>query len=279
MKPLQFLENGIAVIPVRFASKKPLIRWQRYQNRLPTERDFRRWFRPERPPCNAAVVCGWQGLTVLDFDEAESYLAWQAWAITQGDPARAVALGTYRVQSNRGLHVYLFIEDAPRCGRFTWGEFKGRGGLCLIPPSVHPSGHCYRALDESAPILRVSALEQVIPDPPVISTPLTEESAVLIFPTSGLWPLGLIGEIKARVSLLEFLPGARPHGSGTRWYHLRCPFHDDREPSFWVDTERGVCNCYAGCFDRPQDVIGLYARLHGLTNREAIKTLARRVGG
>ena len=43
----------------------------------------------------------------------------------------------------------------------------------------------------------------------------------------------------------------------------------------WVDTARGICGCYAGCTPKPFDVIDLYARLHGLDNRDAIKQLAR----
>lgn len=66
--------------------------------------------------------------------------------------------------------------------------------------------------------------------------------------------------------------------TGAGWYLARCPFHDDRHPSFWLNTERQIGGCFAGCTPKPVDAINLFAMLHGLDNSTAIAVLARRLG-
>ncbi len=271
-----FLRSGIAVIPVLPGTKKPFVRWRRYEMQLPTEHDLARWFAPGRA-MNAAVVCGWQGLTVLDFDAPPRYVSWLAWTATAGETARRVAVETYRVKTSRGMHVYLFVDETPRCGHFKWGDIKGRGGYVLIPPSVHPSGAVYQAVDDAAPILRVHSLAEVVPDapepPPPPPLPLTA-----VAPMSSLWPMTRAEEVRAAIPIISYFPGAKATGSNGRWMMARCPWHDDRHESLWIDSERGICKCYAGCTPKPLDVIGVYARLQGISYRQALRELHRRIG-
>ena len=274
MEPTEFLRKGIAVIPVLFASKKPLVTWRRYQHTLPTESQVRLWFHPGRK-VNAAVICGWEGLTVLDFDTHPDYVAWLAWAVAEGGEARRAAVETYRVRTSRGMHLYLFIDETPRTGHFQWGDIKGAGGYVLIPPSVHPSGTIYQCVDPTASILRVQSLGQVIPDPPDPPAP-NPPPVTRVYAASSLWPKTIVDEIKDRMSILDLLPGAKPSG-GQRWYMVRCPLHDDKEPSMRVDLEKGLCYCFTGCTPKPLDVIALYGRLHGLDNKQAVKELAKQL--
>ncbi len=267
---------GIAVIPVLPRTKLPdVASWRRYQTELPTPSELARWFRPGRVT-NAAVICGWRGLTVVDFDAMDDYLAWQAWAIATGGTARDVGLRTYRVRTSRGMHVYLFVDERPRCGHFAGGDIKGVGGYVLIPPSVHPSGAVYTAVDDTAPILSVDSLAQVLPDPPPPPAP-QPLPLVHVANASALWPQPLVEEVKAATPILSLLPGAKQTDGSGRWWIVRCPLHDDHSPSMWVDAERGLCGCYAGCNDRPMDAVDLYARLHHLDNRDAIRELAKRL--
>lgn len=274
MQPLDFLKSGIAVIPVLPFSKKPSVRWLKYQHRLPTHTEQSIWFRPGRQ-INYAVICGWRGLVVLDFDAIRGFLTWQSWAIAEGGAARRVALETYRVRTSRGMHVYLFVDDMPRCGKFQWGDIKGRGGYVLIPPSVHPSGAIYMAVDEAAPVLRVQELGEVIPDPPPVPA-VWIPTPTRVYATSSLWPATILEQIKERISVLEYFPDAR-HTGQNRWYVAQCPFHQDRNPSLWIDTVKGLVGCYAGCTSRPLDVVGLHARLHGMDDRAAIRELGARL--
>ncbi len=56
----------------------------------------------------------------------------------------------------------------------------------------------------------------------------------------------------------------------------RCPFHDDRTPSFSVSPEKQLFHCF-GC-KASGDVFGFVMRKEGLDFLEAVETLARRAG-
>ncbi len=271
MMPLDLLSMGVSVIPVGYRTKKPEVRWRTYQDRLPTEQEISVWFRPGRQ-VNYAAVCGWNGLTVLDFDDTTKYTDWLMWCIGEQGAAGRVAMRTYRVLTRRGVHVYMFVKDAPRCGHFAGGDIKGRGGYVLIPPSVHPSGAIYAAWDHMAPIMTVKTLADVLPDPPPepVPAPLL---LTTVYRASSLWPESTVERIHHGVDILGLLPPATK--TGPHWYMVCCPFHEDHHASMCVDTQRGICGCYAGCTPKPFDVIDLYARLHGMDNRAAIKELVR----
>ena len=276
MQPADLTALGIAIIPLAPRSKSPLVRWRDYQSRLPTDTELQRWFYPNNSR-NVAAVCGWRGLTVLDFDDPRQYGAWIAWCAITGGVARRVASATYRVRTARGMHVYLLVADAPRCGKTSdpiAADIKGIGGYVLIPPSVHPSGARYEAVDNSAPIIEIDALDEVLPNAPAKARP-RPVATVQVAATSSLWPLTLIESIKAAIPILSLLPDAEQ--TGNHWYRCRCPLHDDHDPSMWIDTGRGICGCYAGCTPKPLDVIDLYARMNGLTTKDAIHELRDRV--
>ena len=65
---LQYLVRGWSVVPAGERQKRPIIRWQRYQEALPTEQDVRGWF-TRWPMANLSVVTGAvSGIVVLDVD-------------------------------------------------------------------------------------------------------------------------------------------------------------------------------------------------------------------
>lgn len=281
-----WLSLGIATIPIRHRDKRPALpAWRKYQTTLPTDGELRAWFNGRLR--NLGVVAGWAGLTVLDFDSPALYHLWYTWATLQGGVAATVAECTYRVLTARGVHVYVGVDDRPRCTRHDvlQVDVKGRGGYVLAPPSMHPSGAQYTCLDAAAPIVRVGTLAEVLPLPTPTSPPriLSEKTTEITesyrcdpweaaaAPVFGNGSGDLVGEIKSAISILELLPAVGGRG---RWRMARCPFHDDGNPSMWIDTERGLCGCYAGCTPKPLDVINLHARLHNLENGEAVRGLA-----
>lgn len=285
MQVMELAARGVAVIPCWPRTKRPRVRWQRYQQQLPTPGELARWFRPGRLPAhtNAAAVCGWQGLTVLDFDTLGGYAAWLAHACQRGGIAGDVAALTYRVLTARGVHVYVCCDAPAATGKLLIdgqhvGEVKATGYV-LIPPSIHPSGAAYTAVDEGAPILRVPSLADVVPDAPARPQPKPAAPPLrYVAQTSALWPESEIDAIKRLVSIVELFPEAKPSGGNGRWYVTRCPWHDDESPSLRLDTQAGLAMCFAGCFDKPLDVIDAYARQHALTRRQAIRALAQRAG-
>ncbi len=132
---LEYLGRRMSVIPIG-ERKKPTIRtWKPYQTALPSEDLVREWFSSTRPN-GMAVICGSVSgnLCVRDFDVRESHERW-----ARDHPVLAATLPT--VQTARGRHVY-FRNGLDCIVRQPDGELRG-AGYCLLPPSVHPSGHIY----------------------------------------------------------------------------------------------------------------------------------------
>lgn len=94
----------------------------------------------------------------------------------------------------------------------------------------------------------------------------------------------IIRQIKERHPIQRFVA---PHTRGLKnsdggkgeWFIGYCPFHTHgyKRPNFWVNIKTQTCNCFIpGCkAETPMDVINFYARLHNLTNLDAIGELYR----
>lgn len=269
----KWIKQGIAVIPIRYKDKRPLIPWKEYQHTLPTEPELIRWF--SGPPVNIAVVCGWRGLAVLDFDTTDAYDLWTAWAEMNWD----LWADTYTVETARGIHVYAFLDEPTHNRPLGFMDIKSQGGYVLAPPSLHPSGWYYT--DNGMPILRAKNIAEimpaewlVVPEPPQPIEP--EPVSIWDRANAAQAPVGCtIEEIKRAIPIESLFSES---WASTNGYKLvRCPLHNDHNPSMWVDTRRQICGCYAGCTPKPLDVINLYARMKNITNDEAIRELAKRV--
>jgi DNA primase len=86
-----------------------------------------------------------------------------------------------------------------------------------------------------------------------------------------------INAVRERVSIEEIIGSQialRPSGAG-RLKGL-CPFHDEKTPSFNVNSANGYFHCF-GCGESG-DAIGFVQKIEGLSFREAIERLARQLG-
>lgn len=273
---MYFLSLGIATIPIFYKSKVPALKtWIEFQTKLPTEVELNNWFSHKFR--NLAVITGWQNLVVLDFDNFDTYFEWYNWAI-EGQASMVAQYGLMAV-TRRGIHVYVKAPNA-KTMKLKGLDIKAQGGYVLAPPSLHPSGLKYTWINEGAPILEVSSIEAILPTE-WISNHYTEQPSVKAieldpFQSTSRTPisLGSIGRIKEHISILSLLPNAKPTRQG--WYVCLCPFHQDVNPSFWIDTNKQLCGCYS-CGFKPMDVINLASRLFQVDNREAIFLLAERI--
>lgn len=148
---LGYLARGWSIVPVAARGKRPIVRWQTFGERNPTEAEVRDWF--ERwPTANVAVVTGLiSGVVVLDVDPShggEESLA--RLALRDAGLPRTVEATT----GGGGRHVYFKhpgFEVRNRTGFFPGLDLRGDGGVIIVPPSIHPSGRPYRWLKECAP--------------------------------------------------------------------------------------------------------------------------------
>src|SRR3982751_7132986 len=90
-------------------------------------------------------------------------------------------------------------------------------------------------------------------------------------------PEDVIARVRESTDLVELVrehvPALKKAG---RNFQARCPFHQERTPSFSVNREMGVFKCF-GC-GVGGDAFKFVMLTEGLTYPEAIKKLATRVG-
>jgi hypothetical protein len=285
---LKFLSCGIAVIPIRYKDKRPEVKeWGNFQNSLPSEEQVKTWFAGRLH--NIGIITGYSGLTVIDFDTIEEYNKWLLWANMKGGITSWVAQTAFKVKTNRGVHVYIRLPQSERSRKTTTAiDIKGFGGYVLGPLSIHPTGAIYTAINESWSFPTVSTLSDVLPVDLLVNTEPVPWVVPPIVKSEDPWVVaenvlnigvGAVDKVRSTFKILDFFPGAVRSGGGGRWYVDWCPFHPDsmhgNSRSFWIDNQRGICNCYSCNFDRPMDVINFYARLHGLSNLEALEVLAK----
>lgn len=304
---LWWKRRGIATIPIKYSSKQPLVKWLQYTERLPEDSELQRWFGGE--PMNIGVVAGWENLVIIDFDEMEVFRKWQKWAYKFSPVSRLIMERTRMHTTSRGVHVFVRCCDAENLNpaenfKLPKIDILARNKYALLPPSKHPSGAFYEVWHGGAP-WTIDSLYDVLPKQildlayaqkapkSTVSGASAQQGNNSIppvqmpqnFDPDAMWDVmgadpqnqHTVERIKQQFHVEDFFPGAIESGGNGRWKLAVCPFHNDHNPSFWIDTKQQICGCHSGCTPLPLDVIGLYARLHGVDNHTAIRELAARL--
>jgi DNA primase len=82
--------------------------------------------------------------------------------------------------------------------------------------------------------------------------------------------------IKDRVSVVQLIQEYVPlKKSGANWKG-RCPFHNEKSPSFMVHEEKQMWHCF-GC-SKGGDIFAFIQEIEGVEFPEALKILATRAG-
>jgi hypothetical protein len=245
-----WFDRGFFLLPVQPNSKRLINRFGPHQRVITTLEESQKWF--GGTSVNMAV-CGTQTSLILDFDDPGLYRSW-----SQQFPNESK---TYTEQTPRGgYHVFghCYAGDLQGLELVPGVELKQ---VCLVAPSVIGDRSYTRGGGEIMDLDAKRCLS------PLSKTPIVQPSRIAKQPVTG----SLLVKIKATISCLE-LVGAKVT-SGKRFISLPCPFHEDHEPSFWIDQERNLWGCHS-CGVRG-DVINLFARLKGLTVQESIRELEK----
>ena len=140
---LAYLARGWAVIPVEPRGKRPTVRWEEFQARLPTKQEIEAWLR-RWPKANLGIVTGkTSGLVVLDIDPRHGGdKSLSGLEREHGPLPRSIEAET----GGGGRHVYFRHpgeEMRNRVGIAPGIDLRGDGGMIVAPPSIHPSGKPY----------------------------------------------------------------------------------------------------------------------------------------
>jgi len=267
----EYIEAGYAVFPVDRQTKKPLVRWSEYQKRLPTKREFERWFKMW-PKCNLGLITGyWGNRVVFDFDEKDAFTQWAA--TTDFPP-------TLLIGTSRGFHVHFtvaggagksFIAKHPHGDKL---EVKALGNFVVVPPSIHASGKPYLVLSAMDDVYSPAAIPSVDSVLGEFRRPVPPQLPLILPPKPTNGRLTKTAAIKATFRI-ENLVKETEKADGRGRILAKCPIHghDDTHRSFWFHPVDQVCACSKCTGQGTWDVINLYAAIHGLTNAQAIDEL------
>lgn len=277
---IKWLDQGIATIPIKSRSKLPAIRsWKKYQSELPTLPELVKWHYQKN--LNLAVICGWNYLTILDFDTLPAYVQF----ITDNPEYE----DSYTISTSRGMHVYLFCPNSKTVMSEDI-DIKANG-YCLTSPSVHPSGKQYEVVRDQ-PIKKVDRL-------PFKTPSINECSHIVINDNHGVININInedssntytrrtnsiIQDIKQHLPITALF--THYHQTGDNMAIAHCPTaahkNGDRHPSLSLDLRSNRAQCLKpGCplhTRHGNDVIDCYAILKGLSLRQAIAEMANELG-
>lgn len=148
---LDYLARGWSVVPVRPREKRPLLPWQSYQHRHPTEKDVRAWY-ARWPDANVGIVTGAvSGIVVVDIDrqhggdDSLARLEREHGPMPRTVEAISGGGGRHLYFAHPGGHVHNKVGIAPGI------DLRGDGGMIVAPPSIHPSGARYLWRKSHAP--------------------------------------------------------------------------------------------------------------------------------
>lgn len=251
---LWWLKRDFMILPVQPNSKKIVPGFGFYRDRIRTPERVYQWF-GERSLANLAV-CGTQTSLILDFDDADLYTYW-----ANKFPKESK---TYTERTPRGgYHVFAHA----------WREML-KGVTLVKGVELKQVVLIYPSVADSKPYTRGDG-DLLHLDAKIILSPLSQSPISRPIQQTKTQGGGKLQKIKQSFSCLDLIQSTNPkvkvYGSTNRFVSVPCPFHDDKEPSFWIDTIRNLWGCHA-CGIRG-DVINLYARLKGITNDQAIREM------
>lgn len=283
---MKWKDFGVSPIPIMRQSKRPLVKWTEYQERIPNNDEIKNWFSNDR--LNLGLVCGGlPNMVVLDFDNLKNYYGVVS---TLKKASMSVIEQTYRVMTSRGIHVYLSSsqpESTTRIKSITL-DIKAKGGYVLTPPSIHPDGAQYTELggaiqriDSVADILGNRFNENVVAECVRMEQKTEIEQMAkeeLKKGSSFFEKLYVLKKYMNIIDIANMFTYMQCTTADGRWWYGRCPHpcHEDRHPSFRIDAAYGIGKCLSYCaLNTPKgfDLLDLYCACTGKNNKQALDEL------
>lgn len=138
-----------SVFPVN-QEKRPLIKWEAYQKKLPTEQEIKDWW-TKYPQANIGIVTGLiSGIAVIDLDDVETAKT----ALSDLIPDNLVF--PIAKTPRGGEHWYFACTDGKLRNNtkiVPGADLRANGGFVVAPPSTNGNGKGWRWRDKLRPDL------------------------------------------------------------------------------------------------------------------------------
>ena len=146
-----YIGRGWSIIPIRPGDKRPLVRWEEFQHRHPSEAEAGAWFYRWREAGIGILTGAISGLVVIDVDVRHGGdVALEHLEREHGRFPMTVECRT----GGGGRHLYFAHPGGlvrNKVGLAPGVDLRGDGGYVVAPPSRHASGLQYAWVDGRAP--------------------------------------------------------------------------------------------------------------------------------
>jgi len=136
---LEYIEHGKSIIPIRNGTKKPLIKWEKYQTEIATPDEVSGWFKLW-PDAQIALVTGLISKSAVIDGDSKIGNRWMKKNLPRTSVYQKTPKGYHAIYATNGQPVKNKVRISDGV------DVRGDGGYILIAPSRHPSGAMYELI-------------------------------------------------------------------------------------------------------------------------------------